>query len=365
MKNKFLFLLAIIFLISASGCDYKDIDRRTFIVAIGLDINANHDLVITMKAAVPKNQKTGGNTKNNEIYTVEASSIGLGLRKIKQQLSLEPDYSHLKVLILGENFLNGTNKTSLNHLMSFFITRRDFQNLIWVVLGKPSAADILKVEPPAENYAGSDLFLRFGQGVESQYTHNTKLSRFYTQLNTPGLTPLCPIFSMKNGVINNDELAIFDRNSRLALTIGNEELKIFNLLTKKVRSGYVFSISDDEKVIGFNVLGQKIKYSFSENKNHLVCTIKPTFKLSLEEGTEYSYDNKKTTSIIEKHLNEKTKNLLKKFKDNEVDPINLELNYWQYRPKFELTEKWLTKIYPNIEYKVNTKVNIGGKSAGR
>lgn len=365
MKNKFLFLLVIIFLISAVGCDYKDIDRRTFIVAIGLDINKNHDLVLTMKAAVPKNRKIGGSSKNDQIYTVEASSIGLGLRKIKQQLSLEPDYSHMKVLILGENFLNGTNKTSLNHLMNFFITRRDFQNLIWIVLGKPSAAEVLKIEPPTENYAGADLFLRFGQGVESQYTHNIKLSKFYTQLNTPGLTPLCPVFSVKNGVVNNNELAIFDRNSKLALTIDNEDLKIFNLLTKKVRSGYVFSISEEEKVVGFNVIGHKVKYNFSGSKDHLVCTIKPTFKLSLEEGVEYNYNNKKTANIIEKQLNEKIKNLFKKFKDNKVDPINLELNYWQYNPKFELTEKWPTKIYPDMEYRVITKVNVTGKSAGR
>lgn len=365
MKKKLLFLIVIIFLFSTTGCDYKDIDRRIFIVAIGLDYNKNHDLIITMKGAVPKNSKMGGSSQNNKIYTVEADSIGLGLRKVKQQLSLEPDYSHMKVLVIGESILEDSNKTSLNHLANFFIVRRDFQNLLWVVMGKPSAAEVLKIEPPTENYAGADLFLRFGQGVESQYTHSTKISKLYTELITPGLTPVCPVFSLKNDVLSNNELAIFDTNSKLALTIGNEELKIFNLLTKKVRSAYVFSNSEDNKVVGFNVVGQKVKYNFSEQNNHIVCKVNFKLKLYTEEGTEYGYSDKKLTSIIEKQLNEKIKKLLKKFKDNKVDPLNLELNYWQYRPKFELTEDWLTKIYPNIEFKVNTKVNIGGKGAGR
>ncbi|QAA33935.1 Ger(x)C family spore germination C-terminal domain-containing protein [Clostridium manihotivorum] len=354
MKRLFFFILSFLFILNLYGCDYKDIDRRIFIVAIGIDsINEKGDIKLTIKGAIPSNTKVKSSDLNYKLVDVEADSIGAALRKVKQKLSLEPDYSHMKILILGKSFFN-QSQDNLKHIAAFFITRRDFQNLMWVTAANPSAKELLDTQSVTENYAGSDLFLRFGQGVDSPYSYRKKLSELYTQLNTPGLTTAIPVLELENDGIKENELAILSRNSRLSILLKNEQVKMFNILANnKTNSAFIYVPTDGNKILGFNLKSSNTKYSFIKQPDLTICNVNVKLKLLIEEGTEFNIDRKEALNIIENEIGCKITYILEKFRFENVDPLNLQLNYWQYNPSYSLCDQWLSEILPKVQFKVN------------
>ncbi|WP_160673407.1 Ger(x)C family spore germination C-terminal domain-containing protein [Clostridium sp. C8-1-8] len=366
MKRLFFLLLSFVFILNCYGCDYKDIDRRIFIVAIGIDsINEKGDVKLTIKGAIPSNTKVKSSDLNYKLVEVEADSIGAALRKVKQKLALEPDYSHMKILILGKSFFN-QSQDNLRHIAAFFITRRDFQNLMWVTAANPSAKEILDTQSVTETYAGADLFLRFGQGVDSPYTYKKKLSELYTQLNTPGLTTSMPVFELQNDGIQENELAILSKHNRLSMLLKNEQVKMFNILANnKTNSAFIYVPTDGNKILGFNLRSSNTKYSFTKQSDLTICNVNVKLKLLVEEGTEYNIDRQEALEIIENELKCKITYLLEKFRFENVDPLNLQLNYWQYNPSYSLSDEWLSEILPKVQFKVSVTARFEGKNVAR
>ncbi len=350
-----------------TDCDYKDIDRRIFIVAIGIDhADSGSGLTLTFKGAIPprKSQSQSSN-ENYQLIQVEADSIGLGLRKVKEQLSLEPDYSHMKTLLFGKSFIDG-NKDQLVHIAKFFILRRDFQNLMWITMANPSAKEILDFQSSTENYAGAEIYMRFGQGVDSPYNCKKKLSEFYTELTTPGLTTLMPIFEKFDGKIKMANTAIFTKDVNSHSVIHDEEIKILNILLNKTpNSAFIYSIEDKDKIVGFNLKGAKTKYSFNNEKNKLICNLDVKLKLLSEEGTEYHLSKEEAGKLIQSQIKSKILKLLDKFQQEKADPLNLELSYWEYRPNYDLSDDWINEYYTRIQFKVNVYTSLEGKSSAR
>lgn len=350
-------------MVSFCGCfDYKDIDRRIFITEVGIDSGERtNEIKLIVKAASPK-EKTEINARSYVIYKTSADSIGLAFRRIKAQAALETDFSHMKVITIGKEFALNYN---INNILNYFVRRRDMQNSAYLLIALPSAESIVSHKAEGENVPGSDIFLRFGQGVKSQYAVKTRIADFYRQVKTPGISPSCPVIDFNNENVLLDKVAIFDEQGRIKLYLSKEDVRWYNIFIKKLNYGYIsgtdYKLNNGK--IGINILSSKVKYKFNTTNNSIYCNINVKLKTNLEESYETIADNKKLTKEFEEISSKAIEKLLKIFQDSKVDPLELQVNYWANNIDYDISKDWKDKIFPNIIFKVKVNIEIGGSGS--
>lgn len=368
MKKAALALL-ILLCVFIPGCDFKDIDRRSFIVVLGLDIDkTTKDIILTAKAAVPTEMDGdsgggGGGENTFVIYKVRAHSMGEAFRRIKAQIHLEPDYAHMKLIIFSEDFIKSTN---FNLISQFFTRRRDFQLIAWEAIGRPSAEAVLRTRPDGERFTGDGLFLKFDQGVESEYEFNIRNYEMFGLTQTPGATIVLPVLEPQNNKVIMDKLVIFNGDLNDRVEIKKDEVKFYNLMTRGVRNGYILLNKNDKndrkEHIGVGVANSKASIKITDENGQMTCTVKIKIDAQLEE-TERKYRQlKDIEKSLEDEINNTCQELLKKFQQHNVDPLYIERKYWSTHPDYELGSTWRDKIYPNMKFKVETnlKINYSG-----
>ncbi len=357
-------LVNLLILCTFTGCDFKDIDRRVFILAVGIDIDSsNPELVrVSLKAAMPTSGgESGGGGSSSEkdtstLYTLSGNSMSNILRKIKSETPLEPDFSHMKLIMFGEQYVK---EHDISTVLDFFTRRRDFQNIAWITLGVPSAETVLSVTPKEERIPGNSLFMKFGQGSESPYSYKKKLFEMYNDIITPGNSPSCSIMETKNDKIVMNKAAIFSKG-KLALELNENETEILNLLTDKIHLGSL-NINLKEKgspvSISINKGSSKIKVKKS-NDSDILCSITPKINATLEELDGFTGEASELTPKFEADLKKQVTALLDKFKENQVDPLHLQMFYWANDKNYMPNKDWLTDIYPNIKFEINPNIEL-------
>jgi spore germination protein KC len=355
-------MLLIICIFTLTGCSFKDVEKRLFIVAIGIDIGDSEDEIrITLKAAIPGGDQAGesgvigiNRERNYELHSGTGESIGSILRKLKTEMALEPDYTHMKILLIGKEY---ARQNSINDIIDYFTRRQDIPNITWVALGLPSAKAILDIAPLGEASAGSHLFLKFGQGVEAQHIHRMKLHEYFTDINTPGVSPSCPVIEIEEGNLLINKAAVFDQG-KLALLLSTEETKVFNMLYRELETGF-FQIIEDGTLLGLEIIKSRSKTRTMYTKDKLpLYEIDIKLKTILEETDSIQEDFSSLERRFERNLSLRAEQLLQTFQEENVDPLGIGVKYWASDLNYELTEEWNRELYQRIRFNVKTSMDI-------
>lgn len=370
MRKNLLLAISCSLLISLAGCDFKDIDKRLFIIAIGVDEDAGdaNNLTVCFKVAIPGGAGGGdsGSIEKGEsdIYTITGNSISKIFRQLKSETAREPDFSHAKMIIFGKHY---SDKHNIESAVDFFMRRRDVQNMSWIAIGMPSAKEILKVKQKEEIIPGNSLFLKFGGGAESPYKHEMRLYKFYNDTITPGLTPSCSVMEAEENKIKMNKTVLFSKG-KSTLILNKDETFLFNLLRKKSQYGLLdinyfdpnkpLSIEEANKPLSIGIDKSKVKIKVDKNREAVLCSIKIMIEATLEEKGTYSGNPENLAPYFEKVMHNQITNLLNKLKKNNMDPLDLEMRYWSNNKSFMPTKEWSEKIFPNIKFVVDTKISI-------
>lgn len=348
-----IFLSFIISLSMLTGCDFKDIDKRLFIVALGLDSDPANpkDIKVTFKAALPSQ---GGSTGSDQTTTATADNLTDIFRIIKTKTGNEPDFSHMKIIIFGKGF--AANK-SLNDAITFFTRRRDFQMISWIAVGAPSASAILSFNPKEEMSPGSNLFMKFGEGAESQYARKQRLFEMYHQLQTPGISPSCAIIELKEDTYVMENMAVFDENGKTKLVLGRDETKLFNILDRGIKLGSLV-LRDGDSPIGIGLEQAKGSIKLAKPYTKPVFNIDVKARAGLEETVAADGNTEELSKKFSKLLTKQMGNLLNKLKENEVDPLEFESTYWAKNREVKFSKSWLKEEYQHAVFNVNCDVKI-------
>ncbi|MBW7453721.1 Ger(x)C family spore germination protein [Paenibacillus sepulcri] len=344
-------------LVMLQGCrsDYKDIDRRQFVVTMGLDKDEEEgEFHMTLRGAIPQSQNPGSVTSADtfESYETSAASIGQAIQQITQQFFLEPDYSHLKGVIFSEELARSDN---ILQYIDFFIRRRDFQDLAMVAIAE-NAEEIINLHQKGERTAGDNLFMKFGEGVNTEYTPAIELQEIYKYSLTPGLTYYCPILHVEKNKITSGATALFDRNNRMIIKLDGEETKYFNLLRRGLERGFI--VLGPEQQNGLGIRRGKADFHIKKQKNALVCDVHVQVEASIEDSDQSDYTPADLKQMAEKKLNADISGLLLKMQANQVDPLFIGLKYWSMSSGFKLDRDWLAEIYPDMKIQVHSDVTI-------
>ncbi|QOR67200.1 Ger(x)C family spore germination protein [Cytobacillus suaedae] len=362
MNRLFLvFLILAMFLLTS--CGYKDIDKRAFVLTIGVDEGESRDkkYKVLLKIVIPASDTKAG--KSEFIVSEhESNSITDAVRMIKTKVDKELDFSHAKVIIFNEAVLH----EDLDTLLDWFIRRRDIQKVAWVGIGKPSAEEILKLDRKVEMMPSNSLFLSFGHtGTESVYIVSEYLFDLRKRITEKGLDPILPILEMKdNKYFEINKAAVFS-NEGLKATLNPEETKILNILlnrANKVDVNVKQSGDEDQDLFFIAVDESNTKFEIQQDPNGL-----PRVKVTVSmEGIleEVLIDLNKSSleeskEMAENQVKEKVLKLLLKLQKEEVDPIGFGLRYRATHYNKDDWEQWVS-MYPKVEFDVKVEIMLQG-----
>ena len=339
-----------------NGCGFKDIDKRFFVVSIGVDLakNSPKKYLVSLKFAVPSSSKDKPTAFM--IVSEKADSMSEAVRIIKTKVDKEIDFSHAKVIVYGDEVVKENGNAGINY---WFVRRRDIQSIAWVAIGRPSALAVLKVQPKSEYIPSNALFLALGRdGSESPYIISEFLFDFKYRLIERGLDPLLPIIKAKKDIFEINTVGLFNK-SKLELTLNPEETKILNFLrNREEKSANKITKGKTTIVIATHKVKTKYKIYTPKGESPYI-KVNVSLEGSVEEATRLVPNDKLSDyeRATEKSLSKEIENVLSKIQKANVDPIGFGLRYRSRHFNNDDWEEW-KRIYPLIKFKVKTKVQI-------
>ncbi|AIQ44114.1 hypothetical protein R50912_32065 [Paenibacillus sp. FSL R5-0912] len=358
MRGRVILLLLLVCMV-LTGCNFKDIDRRIFVVAIGIDPGKEEGTFkVSLKLAIPQ----GDVTKIDEkmlIVTEESESISEALRRMKSKVEKELDYVHCKTLILGEQIA----AKDIRHVTDWAMRRRDIQSILNFAVGKPGALEVLQVKPPSERIPSNSLILAMsGQGTESPFISSVYSYQLMRSIYEKGIDPILPIIEAQGKEqFLIDKIALLDK-SKIKLVLSPDETRLFNLLsrsnlrtnfparlgdgmyqyyTESSSSSYrIVTRQDGEPAIRYQI---KIRAILEENSTVQMITHHMLQKIAAAGGTE---------------LSQAVTALLLKIRDSGMDPLGWGLHYgarhWNNDTEMAVWES----LYPRLKFEVKADVEV-------
>ncbi|MFC5468360.1 Ger(x)C family spore germination protein [Cohnella suwonensis] len=348
---------ALLFAFAAlAGCGFKDIDKRFFVVTMGIDPGSRPDTVrVTLRLAIPSSKIDSGEA-NTEVEVEEAPTIAEAVRHIKALVDKELDFGQCRVFLLGKALLD----KGVGESMEWMLRRRDVQMISFVGIAEPDAKTVLSLHPKSERYPGNALFLSFGNdGTESSYAMTEYLfdwARRMTETGKDAYMPVIRIDKDRNSY-RIDKVAFMDKK-KLRLTLDPEETQLYNL------SGPRFG----KKVLAVPVNGTRVVMSLMnvrtsvriEGGNKPVVRFRVRANGAMEE-IPIRFKNGDLQAIereMEAQFNEDLDKLLCKIRDAGVDPYGFGLRY--LASVFGGSKQWAywKEKYPSVDFRVESRFLI-------
>ncbi|GGD73978.1 Ger(x)C family spore germination protein [Paenibacillus nasutitermitis] len=342
-----------------TGCGFKDIDKRFFVVAMGIDLSETNkkDYYITLRLAAPSPRVEPGASKT-DVQAIHAPSIAEALRLLKSYVDKEIDFGHCKLYVFGEKLV----QSDYRDVMDWLSRRRDVQNVSYLAIGRPDAQSIMKINPPTERYPGNTLFLQFGKdGTESSYIISEYLFDFMRRLGEKGMDPILPVVQTVNNGYLIAQLALLNKRNMVE-TLSQSETQLFNqIFNKFTKSTITATIKDERLVLAVNRITSHYKIVKGTNGTH---TLKLTlgFRGIFEEAPQGIYNRNWTD--LQNHFNRQiageAKQLLEKVQKADVDPFGFGLRFRATHKGSETTWKEWQSIYPRLTFDVKVDTMIEG-----
>jgi len=348
-------LLCFFLLVWISGCEFKDIDKRFFVVAMGVDATGKKDkpYLVTLRLAIPAS-KVGEGLAESQIEKVESPSIAEAIRNLKAHVDKEFDFGHCRVFLFGEKLV----AESMDEPLNWLSRRRDVQLISFLAVAAPNAFHVLSANPTTERLAGNAFFLTFGgEGTVSPYTVTEYLFDSFRRFKEKGLDPYLPIVGFDGDSYVAERLVLLNKKKEI-LTLDPEETKLFNLSANKFsRSG----IAADYKGRRLALFISRLSRDISIEKGEVpIVHLRLKVTGMVEESTASLMSNNlaKAESILEQSVNKQLEALLVKIRDADVDPYGFGLRYLaQYFGSEQDYEYW-RNVYPRVQFQVDTRVVI-------
>ncbi|WP_336822197.1 Ger(x)C family spore germination protein [Sporosarcina sp. USHLN248] len=362
--KSFISISTIISLLLLTGCAFKDIDKRMFVVGIGIDPSEKieNGFKVTLKLAKPVGNVKEATEPTYVYLSHDSESVAEAIRSMETHIDKVVDFAHNRIIMINKDLLS----KDLDTFMDFFTRRGDIQLISYVAVAESTAEEIITFEPVAETPASIALSNYFDNtGTESPYVITTFLFEFRREVLGKGKDTILPIVEIdENGTEFVIHKSIILKRNTQPVELNSVETKYFNSLMNKAR-GFSYKIKEDGLILILNIDTVKMKYNIILDEGvppRIDMTI-TKFGVIGESNKRLSLKHlKKYDEISAIEMKKKVMELLTKLQENDVDPFGFGLRYRATRLSYEgMIEEW-DRIYPEIEFNVTLKVDL--KSTG-
>ncbi|GAA0136637.1 hypothetical protein YSY43_34780 [Paenibacillus sp. YSY-4.3] len=381
-KNLSLVFLLCTMSLLLTGCLFKDVDRRAFVLGFGIDSvqteeeggqggerggegegskgkgKGKHLVEVSLKLAIPEGDPTKRDQQAIVISQI-SSSIPEAVRMMKSKVDKELDFSHCKTLLFGEGYA----RDDISEMIDWMVRRRDIQLIAYNGVARPTAKEVLGVRPKSERVPAYYLILSLGkEGTESPFIVSTFSYNLRRHLTEQGLDPILPIVEKEGEDTLLINKAVLLDNHRIRAELTPDETRLFNLLTQRqLRTS--FNVEMDGNIYSYNMETNRSKFKLTKsNKGKMVVQYKVGGRAVLEDNTKAVETTGPILRAVSKAASEKweqdIKQLLVKVHGTGLDPFGWGLRYsamnWNNATEIE---EW-KRIYPELEFSVKADVQV-------
>ncbi|WHX48253.1 Ger(x)C family spore germination C-terminal domain-containing protein [Paenibacillus woosongensis] len=376
---RLVFLLCLVSLLLA-GCQFKDVDRRAFVLSFGIDSvqteeaggeggegkegegkgkgKGKHLIEVSLKLAIPEGDPTKRNQEAIVISQI-SSSIPEAIRLLKSKVDKELDFSLCKTLLFGEGYA----RNNISEMTDWMVRRRDIQLVAYNGVARPTAKEVLGVRLKSERVPAYYLILSLGkEGTESPFIVSTFSYNLRRHLTEQGLDPVLPLVEKEGEDTLLINKAVLLDNQRIRAELTPDEARLLNLLTQRgLRTS--FNVEMDGNIYSYNMETNRSKFKLAKsNKGNMVVQYTVGGRASLEDNTGGIEMTGPILRAVSKAASEQwekeIKQFLVKIHGTGLDPFGWGLRYsaMNWNNATEL-EEW-RRIYPNLEFSVKADVQV-------
>lgn len=263
MKKLTILLLCIALLLG--GCGYGlDVDRQSFVVAVGVDKGEVFPLRITFVFANPSTSSGGenseqkeSNSKSSDIITVEAPTIFSATRKLDAIKSKTINLSHTKVVVFSEEIAKG----GVKKFLTGFASSRDFRPNTYVCIAKGSTQKYLSSVKPSQESNIDKYYDNIMRKVASDKVNEAYLYYLYFNVMESFSGSLVPLVGVNKNELSKSDIEIKPQDDDLSYEARAGEILRDAKNPAEILGGAVFK---NDKMLG--TLG-----SFETDLVRIIC----------------------------------------------------------------------------------------------
>lgn len=377
--------LLLVFASTAAGCwDRREINDLAIVLAVGVDRNPNHKVLLSAQIFFPKvagggpQGNTGGTGSNAVGQTIMQSAEGMtiadAMTELQSKLPRSLFWGQSEVVIIGE----AAAAKGIRSYIDFFLRYVQFREHAYMYISKERAVDLIKLQPPLERSSAEVLRemgnLKLGAQITlkelAQKIDGASQSALLTRIH---ITPFATAADATHNNIQVTGIAVFKKDK----FVGNLEeranlgiLAITNELETKIFS---FPIDTSGGHVSVNLVHAKTKMVphidekgvwsmdlFVEMDGDLVLNTTN----QLNSDPKFVQQIKKVwTESIRGDIEAALKRVQKQLK---TDAFGFAEPFYRHYPKAwsRVKDRWNDEVFPSLQVNlhIRTQLNRIGKS---
>lgn len=353
---KKLFLIILTFPLLCSCAQPRVVDEVNMSQAIGYDIFMN-DIVegmfvipIFQQDKIGKYQiLTGTSTTTSDVQAVVS-------KKADKPVLL----GQTRIVLFSEKIVHEIGVTELT---DYLYREPQLGNRVMLAVVEGKVKDVINTKPPNTNVnVGIFLSDLINQQNETGNGPDTNLHLFLGNALEDGGDSYLPLIKIINNEVAVSGVALFHEN-KIVSKVRTRDMFVFKTLVQSHRRGiYKFKLKDKKKSdIVVESIRSGSSYEVSDSERNPSITIKLKIKGQIKESMRSeNLTNRKMIKKIEQDMEDdltrQANRLINDFQKKNIDPIGLKEKYHAKNKKMTY-EQW-KKIYPMMDIKVETKVDI-------
>lgn len=290
--------------ICLSGCSTRELEERSFPLAIGLDKAGSGCRVDFYFPQLSEVADENAKSKNEDAFRVTADSYYEAWQTYEADSENSLDYNHLKVLVLGMDFLE--DEDALADFLEFAISQENFSRNTLVFAANPNASKILALNDGLDKPIGT--FLEEMAANSTLYKARTMptLGDLYNENYNRNTIIFLPILDNNGGMPVISEYCVL-RNFRPVGTLSMQEALEGLLIQNKLKE---FSMKLDEgKILKLNAPECSYEITEKRGKPQVSLAVKSEavwmngkYADTEERETMQQEANKKITEMLQETL---------------------------------------------------------------
>lgn len=361
------------------GCwDRVEINDVAFVIGSSFD-KVNNQFITTVQIALPSqlggtgSEGGGGGTSGNQNYLLvskQARTMYLANREIQAGLSRILNFSHRRLMILGEDFAHSGIGSQLDILGRFPQNRLS----AYVVLSRGKAFDILSAEAPIEQFPAEMA----REIAKNTMRHPVNVKRMVNKLLNEGVDLALPVMSIKDSskdvpdksksLIAIDGLGVFRDDKLVGILERDEGMLAVLGMGESLNPKIILPRGDKDELITINLNETKIRWTPSVQDSQLAIKIDFQAKGSILENTTYEDIEGENLDGLEEqcgnYINENLGRVIEKLqREYQSDIFGFgQVIKSRYPQEWDKVKDRWHEVYPSVKVSLDSTIHLEGTS---
>lgn len=362
--------ILIIILFTFSGCYSNGIDNYYFITALGLDIDGDGLLKISIQTSSSSSDGFSDSTGSSQssgysIYSAKASTIDEGINILNNYLNKPINLTHCSALIISEELAKQGVQTFINTLSN----NTELRHSCHIIISSSTAYDVMeKVSNSGEVFSARLYDYLTTTSNYTGFSNDSTFGDFFQALDNHFYQPTAGYTLVSNDTIQSYGIAIF-KDEFMLDTLSVSDSISHLIVTNKLDNCIIttenpFRTSENMDISITLYKNTDIDIDLINGTPLISITIYPEGIIQ-SSGSNFNYINNENIKVVENTVNDYFNNILKNYLYSITKTYNSDIVGFKeiFQSKF-LTKEEFDKIHWDEIFKdsffditVKSKVN--------